>query len=138
MRYRAWMALVGVLALWGAASVRAAEDPLAKEPHVITVKMTGFEPATLEVQRGEVVRWQWESGAFTVASGEDPDDDNPDAFPQFTINGDNPSHDVTFTTVGEFPFYGQGTQMVHGKVIVKEITPVNPATWGKIKRLFEN
>jgi plastocyanin len=141
MRHRAWIALIGLAVLGAATPARASEDPLlAREPHRILVKITGFEPATLQIQRGDVVRWEWESGSFTIYSGANPDDtDNLGKFPEFVINGENRAHDLTAAELGDFPFHAvPGFQTMHGLITVREATPVNLATWGKVKRLFGN
>jgi plastocyanin len=133
-------ALIAMIAVGAAVSARAADGPvLGKEPKIIKVTLTGFDPATVEVQRGEVVRWTLESTTGVVIRSGVPDDEEPDAFPEFTLSGTMPTHDVVFNLVGEIPFYADpGYPTFQGKVVVKEITPVNPATWGRIKRLFEN
>jgi plastocyanin len=142
MRSRAWAAVVGAAVLVVTPSLCAAQQPdLARDPQVIKVTSTGFDPVLLVVQQGDVVRWQWESGgAMTIDSGAGPDDDNlGNAFPEFVVDSDHKTHDVTMTTLGDFPYFAQqGYPSFRGTITVREATPVDRTTWGKIKRLFEN
>jgi plastocyanin len=134
------VAVIGVVVLAVSPSVHAAEQPLvAKDPHVVKVSSTGFNPAELTIQRGDVVRWEWESGFFTVYSGTDPSDENPDAFPEFAIDVDHRTHDWTPGEIGEFHYFAQpNAATMLGTITVREATPVDRTTWGTIKKLFEN
>jgi plastocyanin len=142
MHSRAWVAVLGVAAMAVVPSLCAAQQPaIARTPQVVKVTSTGFDPATLVVQQGDVVRWQWESGgAVTINSGTGPTDENlGDAFPEFVLDVDHKTHDVTMNTMGDFPYFAQqGYPAMRGTITVREATPVDRTTWGKIKQLFEN
>jgi hypothetical protein len=57
---------------------------------------------------------------------------------QFALNVDHVQQDFTFNSTGTFTYFaGENPQSMHGTITVTEATPVNVATWGLLKRLFE-
>ena len=112
---------------------------LTKDPHIIKVTDTGFDPASLSIQKGDVVRWQLQEGAsgHMIVSGK-YDDQDAGAMFQFALSVQHLEQDVTFTRTGTFSYFANEhpTSML-GTITVTESTPVNPATWGRLKKLFE-
>ena len=118
----------------------ASDGPvLAKDPHIVKVTDNGFDPASLNIQKGDVVRWQLQEGAsgHMIVSGDYQDQDAGDMF-QFALSAQHLEQDFTFTKTGTFLYFANDhpTTML-GTVTVTESTPVNPATWGRLKQLFE-
>jgi plastocyanin len=139
---RQWRSVpfVILVALGLAMPAFATDEPvLAKDPHVIKVTDTGFDPASLSIQKGDVVRWQLQDGAsgHMIVSGNYQDQDAGDMF-QFALSVQHLEQDVTFTRTGTFSYFANDhpTSML-GTITVTESTPVNAATWGRLKKLFE-
>jgi plastocyanin len=139
---RRWrsMPFVIFVALGLALPALASDVPvLAKDPHIVKVTDNGFDPASLNIQKGDVVRWQLQEGAsgHMIVSGDYQDEDAGDMF-QFALSTQHLEQDFTFTKTGTFFYFASDhpTSML-GTVTVTESTPVNPATWGRLKQLFE-
>ena len=110
-----------------------------KDPTVIKVTDSGFDPATLTIRRGDIVRWELQDGssAHTIMSGTSEDEHAGDIF-AFALNLEHKQQDVTFDKTGTFAYFASDNpQSLHGTITVSEATPVNLVTWGKIKNLFE-
>ena len=113
---------------------------LVRDPHVINVNLNDFQPATITVQKNDIVRWVWQAGTHVIVSGVYQEDNAGKIEPimQFSLNVDNKSKDITFTETGTFSYFDQSSpESMHGTITVTEATPVNTATWGRLKQLFE-
>lgn len=109
------------------------------ETHIVKVRNFAFDPDTVTVQTGDVVRWEWESGDHTVTNGADFGDPALGDLFDEVIDSANPSFEYTFDTVGNYPYLCRPhffAGMV-GLVRVEDGTPVETDTWGKIKKIFE-
>jgi plastocyanin len=76
---RQWRSVpfVILVALGLATPALASDGPvLAKDPHIIKVTDTGFDPASITVAKGDIVRWELQDGssAHTIVSGTYQDD----------------------------------------------------------------
>ncbi len=114
--------------------------PLAAQAGEQVVKVTDFEftPAEIQIYKGDVVRWVWESGAQTVTDG-DPEN-LPEAGARFDafVNAQNQEFVMTFDETGDFTYFSRSDTDVKGRIHVLEGTPVDRATWSWIKHAFEN
>jgi plastocyanin len=132
---RLWL----VAAVWTVLVVEIALPAVAHEPTVIVIKVTEtrFDPADVIIQKGDAVRWKRESGVVLILSGAD-NETAGDLF-SFPLNSEHPDTTITFSETGLFPFFAQGkAETMSGTITVREaISPVNLATWGKLKTLFE-
>jgi plastocyanin len=106
--------------------------------HVVIVRDFEFSPSELTIQKNDVVRWVWESGAQTVTDG-DPEEPS-EAGLRFDgiVNAQNHEFTRTFGETGDFPYFSWTDTGVKGAISVVEGTPVDRATWGWIKQVFEN
>ena len=106
--------------------------------HVITVRNFEFSPDDLQVKKGDVVRWVWESGAHTVTDG-DPEEPS-EAGLRFDgiVNAQNQEFTRTFDQTGDFTYFSWTDTDVRGAIHVVEGTPVSTKTWSWIKRAFED
>ena len=110
----------------------------ARDPYIIKVSETQFNPGEVIIQKGDAVRWEWESGTVVIVSGNPGDPTAGDLF-SFPLNSEHPDTTLTFPETGKFPFFAQGNpENMSGTITVREASPVSEATWGKLKRLFES
>jgi plastocyanin len=110
----------------------------AARDYVVTVTDLGFSPAELTIQKEDMVRWEWESGSHTIVDG---DPDNPEDAGQvfeFPVNAQNLTFEFTFDESGTFEYFSLSDPDLRGTITVLEGTPVDRATWGWIKKVFEN
>ena len=120
-------------------ALAADRSSLVKDPHIIKVTDNGFDPASITVAKGDIVRWELQDGssAHTIMSGTSEDEHAGDIF-AFALNLEHKQQDVTFDKTGTFAYFASDNpQSLHGTITVSEATPVNLVTWGKIKNLFE-
>ena len=106
--------------------------------YVVTVRDFEFSPAELQISKGDVVRWTWQSGAHTITDG---DPENPsEAGLRFDaiINAQNQEFVRTFGETGDFIYFSWTDTEVKGTIHVVEGTPVDTKTWSWIKQAFEN
>jgi plastocyanin len=131
---RPWSAVLLALAILAASAVDA-----VAEVKVIKVRESEFSPSTLEIRKGDVVRWEWESGVHRLLSGVGPDDEESGILFEVLVNKDNPSFDWTPTALGIFPYYAaEAPATMKATVVVLTATsPVDKVTWGYLKSLFE-
>ena len=110
-----------------------------KDPHVIKVTDNGFDPATITIAKGDIVRWELQDGssAHTIVSGTYQDEHAGEMF-AFALNVQHKQQDFTFNNTGTFAYFASDDpQGLHGTITVSEATPINPKTWGALKTLFE-
>jgi plastocyanin len=113
---------------------------LVRDPRIINVNLNDFQPATITVQKGDVVRWMWQAGSHVIVSGVYQDENAGKIEPimQFQLNADNKQKDISFGETGTFSFFDlTSPESMHGTITVTEATPVTLVTWGRIKALFE-
>jgi plastocyanin len=112
---------------------------LAATVHVITAENGRFSPENLQVTKGDMVRWEWKTGAYTITSGESLDDETVGEEFDRTLDRTHPSVEVTFDRVGTYPYFSRSAPGVtRGVITVLDATPVNRRTWGFLKKMFEN
>jgi plastocyanin len=70
--------------------------------HEILASGFTFSPATITINRGDVIRWVWGSGAHTVTSGNPC---TPDGLFNAQLDMLHPTFEFTFNTDGAFPFF---------------------------------
>jgi plastocyanin len=96
--------LVGIPALLVAACT--SEDPVeeteSKTVHV-TVSSDTFEPASLKIKKGQIVRWTWQGGTHNVVSG--PDCDQHDGFFRSGAPQGGGTFEKPFDKTGTFPYF---------------------------------
>jgi len=114
--------------------------PASAATHVVTVRNFEFSPKNLLIQKGDTVRWEWESGSHTTTNGTGPIDPNAGTLWNSPIESTTPSFEFTFTQIGDFPYYciPHFLAGMTGLVTVEEGTAVGPITWSGIKRIFDN
>jgi plastocyanin len=128
------LALTGVVVA-GMAAVAVAQAPDAVK--VVKVSIEGFTPAEITIAKGDIIRWEWESGTHTIKSGE-PDSEDAGKVFEFTMNLDNKQFPHTFDDVGSYPYFDTSNPtQLRGVITVQAATPITPATWGFLKRVFE-
>src|SRR5262245_53570539 len=138
-KWRSMPLLILVALGLGLPALASDRSSLLKEPHVIKVTDTGFDPATITVAKGDIVRWelQDQSSPHTIVSGVYQDEHAGEMF-AFALNIQHKQQDFTFDKTGTFTYFANDNpQTLHGTITVTEATPVNPATWGRLKQLFE-
>ena len=113
-------------------------DYASAATHVVKVTDQGLTPPSLLIARGDVVRWEWESGNHTVRSGSGPQDPKAGEVWEFPLNGGAPVFEMVFEAVGTFEYYSAPyfNRGVKGTVEVKESTDAAPKTWSRLKTLF--
>jgi len=143
---RTW--LTGCLTVLAVAGWMAPGSAESQAPKTITITQDGFSPAKLTLRySGETISWVSESGVHTIVSGtpEDPVENQGKLF-EIAVTPDKPvdkpvSLDPN-TPPGQYPiqipFFLKDLPTVRGVLTVDEATPIKPATWGYLKRLFEN
>ena len=128
--------LAGILSL--AMLLGAALPAGAEEVHLVTVTDEGFEPAQLTIQRGDVVRWEWESGRHTITSGDSPLDENAGEIFDLVVDEANPVQEWVGAKVGTVPYFSQFLpETARGTITVADATPVSRRTGGWLKKAFE-
>lgn len=138
---RTW--LTGVLILLAVAGWMAPGSARALETAkvvTVTVSQNGFDPVDPIIRKGWTVQWVSDSGTFTVLSGtpDDPVEDQGKLF-KIALPQDKSTVDqVVSLDLGKYDFFVQGMPTLRGTLTVQEATPINPTTWGYLKRLFEN
>ena len=111
----------------------------AKETHEIQVSASEFTPRDLIILTGDTVRWIWLSGDHVIRNGEAPTSENAGQLFDFTLNGPNDAFEMVFSEAGTHPYFSAPQfDTMTGVITVQEATPVNPATWGWLKRAFED
>ncbi|KAA9338491.1 T9SS type A sorting domain-containing protein [Hymenobacter busanensis] len=65
----------------------------------VTVRDNDYSPQFLNIQPGDVVRWQWASGVHPTMS-----DSSPAAWSTFTPSAST-TRSITFNTLGSFPYH---------------------------------
>ena len=112
---------------------------LAKDPRVIKVTSTDFQPASITIQKGDVVQWELETGSspHVIVNGTYQDDNAGKIF-QFTLSADQTHMEWTADKTGSFPYFAADAPLsMHGTITVTAVTPVQLTTWGLVKHLFE-
>jgi plastocyanin len=109
----------------------------AAETHEVIVTSAGFEPSELTVRKGDTVRWIWDSGTHTVTSGKAPDEEDAGKLLDLPIDAQNDLVEYTFDETGVFDYFSRTAPDIRGQVTIQDGTPVDPATWGYLKRMFE-
>jgi plastocyanin len=74
-----------------------------------------FEPASVNIQPGDTVRWVWETGSHSVTSGVPQ---QPDGLFDSGVHSVPFSFFYTFTTAGSFPYFCE----VHGAMMTGGVT----------------
>lgn len=111
---------------------------LSNETHEIQVTETEFDPASITINRDDVVKFVWVSGSHAILNGETPTSEDAGKIFEFTLGKENPEVEITFSEVGEFPFFSEARfETMSGVITVHEVTPVDIKTWGWIKQAFE-
>jgi plastocyanin len=141
MRRWAWAPFVILVAL-GLAVPALVVPASAKDPRVIKVGANDFQPASITVQKGDVVQWELEtgSGPHVIVNGDsdDPNNAGNGKIFQFTLSADLTHVEWTADKTGTFPYFAaDAPQSMQGTIIVTAATPVQLTTWGLVKHLFE-
>ena len=121
-------------------TVAAASAPTAQAAlHVVDQVGLEFQPADLTVDQGDTVRWVWSGGTHTVTNGTGGDDDDAGTLFDASLTSGSTTFDYVFTAAGTYPYFCRPHEALgmKGTITVDETTPVQPATWGRIKRIFE-
>lgn len=76
-----------------------------------------FDPPSVEVQQGEMVRWEWDSADHTVTPDATPEDADWEGAPQSHNN--NYVYEYTFETAGTYTYYCDNhPEEMTGRVVV--------------------
>jgi plastocyanin len=105
---------------------------------VITNDGNTFDPDAVTISVGDTVRWEWDSGSHTVTSGTGSGDPNVgDLFDQ-GWNTANRTLTHRYMSAGSFPFFCRTHEFLSmtGTVTVQDLTPVEPITWGMVKKRY--
>ena len=138
-KWRTMPLLILVALGLGVPALASDRSSLAKEPHVIKVTDTGFDPASITVAKGDIVRWELQDNAspHTIMSGTYQDVHAGEMF-AFPLSVQHKQQDFTFTETGVVAYFAtDNPQAFHGTITVTEATPVDRVTWGQLKSLFE-
>ena len=110
----------------------------AKETHEIRVTTREFSPENLTILVGDTVRWIWGSGDHVIQNGESPTSENAGQLFVFALNITIREFELVFDETGTHPYFSvPHFDTMSGVITVREATPVNLATWGWLKRAFE-
>lgn len=138
---RTWLAgalILLALAGWMASGSADALD--TTKVFTVVVSEQGFTPSDPAIRKGWTVHWVSDAGTYTILSGtpEDPVEDQGKDF-KVALVGDKASIDQFVSLeVGKYDFFVEGQPTLRGTLTVQEPTPINPTTWGFLKRMFEN
>ncbi len=106
--------------------------------HTVTQVNLTFSPSSITIEKGDTVVWQWTSGPHTVTSGTGPSAADAGALFDAPLDGSHTTFQHTFNDAGTVPYYCtfHVSLGMTGTVIVHDPTPVEVATWGRIKALY--
>jgi plastocyanin len=73
----------------------------------VTVNVSNFTftPATLTINAGDIVKWQWVEGTHTTTNGTDPSAPGAGTLWNAPLDAANTSFQRTFSTSGTFPYH---------------------------------
>lgn len=131
MRHR-WLGFLIAIALVGTAG-----PVVAAETHVVSLEDGAPTPSRLSIREGDVVRWEWKSGAAVRFIDGTPEDEDAGERFDFTVGPDAAVFTITFEQSGSIAYFNPARPEVGGVVEISGATPVNTATWGYVKRMFE-
>jgi len=111
----------------------------------VTISESGFFQGDVHVDNitirtGWTIHWVSSSGAFTILSGtpDDPVEDQGKLFKIAVVDKNTPVDQEITLDLGKYDFFVQGMPNLRGTLTVQEATPINPTTWGFLKKMFEN
>ncbi|WP_164891015.1 T9SS type A sorting domain-containing protein [Botryobacter ruber] len=91
--------------------------------HTIQVADFQYNPSTLNINVGDRVIWQWQSGDHPTQS-----DSSPAAWATFPINTESRTFTHTFTAAGTYPYHcqlhGTPTSGMRGTITVSSVTGI--------------
>lgn len=133
MRLAILMVLIVFLA---SAAVPSAEAAI----HIVNQVNFGFQPADLTIAQGDTVRWVWSGGIHTVTNGTGAADPNVATLFDAPLSSSATTFQYRFVNTGVFPYFCRPHESLgmEGTITVDQGTPVEPATWGRLKRIFES
>ncbi len=115
-------ALLG-LGLWAWAQTGRPRPPQAAGLATVTVRIRqfAFEPPTVTIQAGGVVRWVNEDVVnHQISTGTvEGDRPRPDGRVSSGLFFRNETFTATFTVAGEYPYYCGVHPFMHGKIVVR-------------------
>ena len=112
--------------------------PTFAATHEVRVTSEGFVPNAVTIKKDDTVVWVWESGSHTVTNGKSPDDENAGLILDMAINSRTQRVEFTFSDIAVYDYFSRTRPDFRGTVTVQDGTPVDPATWGFIKKMFED
>ena len=132
------LGLASLLLIVGSALPAVAQDLDAIK--IVGVLGSEFTDTEVTIKKGDYVRWEWEAGSHLIVLSNLPalSEDGVTLY-QFKLDAENEEGVYKFNETGTYHFFDQGRHdTMAGTVTVLEATPVQRATWGHIKSLFEN
>jgi plastocyanin len=111
---------------------------LGAEVVKVTVKADGLDPADITINRGDIVQWVWESGSHTLVNGESLDDPNMGQIFEFQLSKTDATLQRTFDEPGVIHYFAKDQVAIEGSITVKDVSPVERATWSFLKQMFES
>jgi plastocyanin len=131
------LAILMVLSLFLAlAAIPSAEATV----HIVNQVNFDFQPDALTIAQGDTVRWVWSGGIHTVTNGTGAADPNVATLFDAPLSSSATTFQYRFVNTGVFPYFCRPheTLGMTGTITVDPGTPVEAATWGRIKRIFES
>lgn len=142
---RSWLTgCLAILAVAGWTASGSAQTTNATKVVTVTVSESGFFQGNvlvdnITIRKGWTIHWVSSSGAFTILSGTPDDPANQGKlFNVAVVDKDTPVDQVVTLDLGKYDFFVQGMPNLRGTLTVQEATPINPTTWGFLKKMFEN
>lgn len=83
----------------------AAPTKANAEIHLINQVSLTFDPPTLTITEGDIVRWRWKSGSHTVTNGTGAADPQVGTLFDEALTSANPIVEYQFTTAGTYPYF---------------------------------
>lgn len=100
------------------------------EVHVVIIRDFQYDPASLVIVEGDVVRFEWEQGFHPTAS-------TTGEWATFTLDATTSSKEITFNAAGEYDYYctahGSPTAGMNGTITVETVTGFVPVASGEPK-----
>ncbi|MGQ0723336.1 MAG: cupredoxin domain-containing protein [Candidatus Eiseniibacteriota bacterium] len=119
----------------------AAVSPAKGTIHTVTQVGTSFSPASVTVEVGDTVKWNWSVGIHDVLSGTGPTDPQAGVLFHSALSAGVPTFSVVFNTPGTFPYFCS-PHFAFGMIGVVNVNlptsapEVEATSWSRVKHLY--